>query len=141
MRAQCYEALGEQANARAQYEEARTTLQDSVQAKPKEASRRVALALALAGLGRKGDAIEEARRAMGLASVSQNSPGATAFMGVAVEVFARVGEADEAFKLLELLLAMPAGREVTIPFLRLWPGFDRLRADPRFHQLIARFSA
>lgn len=62
------------------------------------------------------------------------------FMGVAVEVFGRVGELNEAFKLLELLLAMPAGREVTIPFLRVWAGFDPLRSDPRFDQLLERFA-
>jgi hypothetical protein len=35
---------------------------------------------------------------------------------------------------------MPAGREVTIPFLRVWPGFDPLRSDPRFDQLLERFA-
>jgi hypothetical protein len=35
---------------------------------------------------------------------------------------------------------MPAGREVTLSYLRVWPGFDPLRADPRFEQLLARFA-
>ena len=65
---------------------------------------------------------------------------ATAFMGVAVEVFARAGEVDAAFEMLELLLAMPAGREATVAFLRVWPGFDPLRSDTRFDQLVARFA-
>jgi hypothetical protein len=101
---------------------------------------RVTLGLAYAGLARNADAVREARRAMDLVPLSENSPGATAFMGVAVEVFGRVDELDEAFKLLDLLLAMPAGPEVTIPFLRVWPGFDPLRKDPRFHQLLERFA-
>jgi serine/threonine-protein kinase len=140
MRAQSYESLGELAKARAEYEAARAVLMDSLAAHPRDASIRASLGLAYAGLGRKSDAVREARRAMELAPVSQNSPGATAFMGMAVEVFGRVGERDEAFKLLELLLAMPAGREVTVPFLRVWPGFDPLRSDPRFRQLVERFA-
>ena len=140
MRAQCYEALGDRVRARSHYETARAILADSVRAHPNDPSIRVVLALAHASLGEGQDAMREARRAMDLAPLSENSPGATAFMGVAVEVFGRVGELDTAFELLELLFAMPAGREVTIPFLRLWPGFDPLRNDPRFEQLLNRFT-
>ncbi len=140
MRGQCYEALGDRARARSHYEAARAMLADSVRAQPGDPSIRVVLGLAYASLGQREDAVREARRAMDLAPLSENSPGATAFMGVAVEVFGQVGELDTAFELLELLFAMPAGREVTIPFLRLWPGFDSLRNDPRFDQLLNRFT-
>jgi hypothetical protein len=54
---------------------------------------------------------------------------------------ARVGELDAPLELVESVLAMPAGREVTIPFLRVWPGFDPLRRDPRFEKLLDRFAA
>ena len=141
MRAQCYEALGDRVKARAHYEAARAMLTDSVAARPGDGSIHATLGLVYASLGRKQDAVREADRAMTLAPVAEISPAATAFMGIAVEVFARVGELDAAFERLELLLAMPAGREATIPYLRLWPGFDPLRADPRFDQLLARFTA
>jgi hypothetical protein len=92
-------------------------------------------------LPKKDDAMREVRRAIELTPVSQRSLEATAFMGIAVEVFSRAGELDEAFERLELLFAMPAaGREVTVAYLRVWPGFDPLRSDPRFDQLLARFS-
>jgi hypothetical protein len=61
-------------------------------------------------------------------------------MGGALEVFVALGEADAAFELLELLLAIPAGREVSVPLLRLDPAFDVLRSDPRFDELLGRFS-
>ena len=141
MRAQCYEALGDRVAARAQYEAARAMLTDSVAARPDDGSIHAALGLVHASLGRKQDAVREADRAMTLAPVAEASPAATAFMGIAVEVFGRVGELDAAFERLELLLAMPAGREATVPYLRLWPGFDPLRADPRFDNLLARFTA
>jgi eukaryotic-like serine/threonine-protein kinase len=140
MRAEMYHGLGNSQLARAQYEAARRTLADSAAAHPDDPSIHSALGLANAALGRKEEAIREARRAMEIVPVSRDSPGATAFMGLAVEVFARAGEFDPAFELLELLLAMPSGREVTISFLRVWPGFDPLRSDPRFEKLIERFA-
>ena len=140
MRAQSHEALGQRAQARAQYEEAVAVLADSVRANPRDASARVALALAYAGLARKAEAIREARRAIDEVPLSNSNPSTTAIMGVAVEVLGQVGETEEALKLLELMLGMAAGREVTIPFLRVWPGFDPLRSDPRFDQLLERFA-
>jgi hypothetical protein len=61
-------------------------------------------------------------------------------MGGAVEVYLKVGDHGEAIRLIELLLAMPAGREVSVPLLRMDPMFDPLRGDPRFEQLLVRFS-
>ena len=95
--------------------------------------------MAYAGLGRRADAVREARRAMELVPLASNTPAATAFMGGAVEVFARAGETAAALELLELLFSMPAGREVTLAFLRVWPGFDGLRDDPRFEELLGRY--
>ena len=140
MRAEMYEALGESRAAHVQYEVARAMLSDSSAAHPNDPSIHSALGLAYAGLGRKREALEHANRAMQLVPISANSLSSTAFMGLAVEVFAHVGEFDRAFEMIELLLTMPSGREITVPFLRAWPGFDPLRSDPRFAQLIERFS-
>jgi serine/threonine-protein kinase len=143
MRARLQESMGERNLARANYAAARSVLQDSVDAHPSDASIRVSLALAYAGLGRTAEAVREARRAMEPASPASQGRGvdATAAMGGAVEVFAAAGEIDAALDLLELLFSMPAGREVTVPFLRVWPGFDPLRSDPRFEKLLTRFGA
>lgn len=141
MRAEMHAALGESRVARRHYRLALTTLLDSSSAHPKDASIHAALGLAYAGLGRKREAVKSAERAMELVPVSGSSIRATAFMGLAVEIFAKVGEMDRAFELIELLLAMPSGREVTLPFLRVWPGFDPLRKDRRFGDLLKRFSA
>ena len=56
------------------------------------------------------------------------------------QVFGRVGEIDGAMELVELLFSMPAGREVTVAFLRVWPGFDPLRGDSRFEEVLGRFA-
>jgi hypothetical protein len=39
------------------------------------------------------------------------------------------------------MLTMPTGREITIPYLRVWPSFDPLRKDPRFDEVIRRYAA
>jgi hypothetical protein len=66
---------------------------------------------------------------------------ATAVMGGAVEVFIRAGRHDDSIQLIELLLSMPAGREISVPLLRIEPMFDPLRNDPRFEQLVQQFSS
>jgi len=140
MRAQTLEQMGAVTLARARYEATRKFLEDSVAAHPRDARMRVALGLAYVGLHRRADAIREAREATDIVPVSQNSTVATAFMGGALEIYARLGEADAAFNLIELLLSVPAGRELSVPLLRVDPIFDKLRSDPRYNALINRFS-
>jgi hypothetical protein len=38
------------------------------------------------------------------------------------------------------MFTLPAGREITEPLLRVDPLYDPLRTEPRFDQLIQRFS-
>lgn len=141
MRAEIYADMGDLPKARTYYEAARAVLEDSAAAHPRNASIRATLGLAYAALNRRSDAIRAAHQAMELAPLAQRHPDATAFIGVAVEVLARTRSFDEAFDRLELLFAMPAGREMTVPWLRLWPGFDPLRSDPRYQQLLDRYAA
>jgi tetratricopeptide (TPR) repeat protein len=140
MRAELYEGLGQTDSARVHYALARKVLMDSSAAHPENPSIHAALGLADAGVGLKREASHEAEKAMSLVPVSRNSRGATAFMGMAVETFAHIGDFDRCFEMIELMLSMPSGREITLPFLRVWPGFDPLRKDPRFDQIIARFT-
>jgi tetratricopeptide (TPR) repeat protein len=139
-RAQALERMGDLTGARTSYEAARALLEDSVAAHPREARMRIALGLAHAGLRRHADARREALVATELVPLSANTVAATAYMGGAVEIYAQLGDADAALELIELLLTMPAGREISVPLLRLDPTFDPLRSDPRFEALLARFS-
>jgi tetratricopeptide (TPR) repeat protein len=140
MRASILEELGQHAPARANYESARTLLEDSVAAYPRNAGMRVALGLSYAGLGRRTDAVHEARTAAELLSPWEGHPAATAALGGAVEVYARLGETNLALQLLEVLLAVPAGREVSVPLLRTDPIYDPLRGDPRFQNMLQRYA-
>jgi hypothetical protein len=139
LRAMVLEELGQEAQARMQYEAARAPAGGQHEG-PTDVSIRVALGLAYAGLGRNDDARREARTATELVPLSDDNPLATGAMGGAVEVFARVGDIDAAIRLLELLLAMNAGREVSVPLLRVDPIVDPFRGDPRFAELLSRFA-
>jgi serine/threonine-protein kinase len=137
MRARLHEALGQRAQATADYDAARSFLEDSVRAHPSDPGIRISLGVAYAGLGRTADAVREAQRAIELTPTGSGV--ATGIRAGAVQVFAKAGQMDRAFELLELLFTMPAGRDVTVPFVRAWPAFDPLRNDPRFEPLLARF--
>jgi serine/threonine-protein kinase len=94
-----------------------------------------ALGLVDAYLGRKEDALSEARRAIELLPVAKNSlDGADALYCYAV-VCALTGEQDLAFQQLEVLAKIPAG--TTYGDLCLNPYWDPLRGDPRFDKIVA----
>jgi tetratricopeptide (TPR) repeat protein len=141
MRARLYDAAGDRASATSSYAAARALLRDSLEAHPNNPFIRLALGLADAGLGRRAEAVRQARRALELAPIARGSDVAQVVMGGAAEVFAGAGQVDASLELLELLFSMPAGREASVPLLRVWPGYDPLRRDPRFEQLLVRFAA
>ncbi len=90
-------------------------------------------------MGLKEDAINEGRKAVELVPESQDAfdgPQATAALA---EIYAWVGEHDEAFRLLDHLLSVPNG--LTVPTLKLDPVWDPLRKDPRFQALIEKYAA
>jgi serine/threonine-protein kinase len=140
LRGQLYSELGDSARARRHFRVAEEMLRDTVTQKPTNPAAHIALGLAYAGLGKTDLAKAEARRAMELAPLSQNAMVATAFAGGAAEIYTKVGDNDEALKLLGLLLAMPAGREVSVPLLRVDPTWDPLRKDTRFERLLQQYS-
>jgi hypothetical protein len=49
--------------------------------------------------------------------------------------FAQLGEKDKAFAELDKAIE---NREYTVRFLKIEPGFDPLRDDPRFKELLRR---
>jgi serine/threonine-protein kinase len=128
-----HEALGEVARARQEYEAALPLLQAEVEKSPRRPFQRSLLARAYAGLGRKQDALREARRAAELLPISKD-----AFVGTDVELFramveAHVGEKDAAIERIRYLLSIPCFLSPAL--LRIDPEWAPLRDDPRFRKL------
>jgi len=88
-------------------------------------------------LGRKEEAIREARRAVELLPESEDAVAGPVYAADLAFVFAQCGEVDQAVKLLSRLLTTPSADRVTLAHLRLSWEWDSLRSDPRFQKLIA----
>ena len=89
-------------------------------------------------LGRNAEAIAAARRASEVMSIAKDAYfGGYTLAGLA-EVEAHAGAKDDAFKLVEQLLAMPAGEVMSVTRLKLDPVWDPLRSDPRFQALLTK---
>lgn len=88
-------------------------------------------------LGHNAQAIAAARHAAEVFPLANDKYfGIYQLEGLA-EIDAHAGAPDEAIRLLEQMLAMPAGESVSIERLKRDPLWDPLRGDPRFDALLA----
>jgi TolB-like protein/Flp pilus assembly protein TadD len=129
---------GDKIRAQAAFEQARTVAEKLVREAPGDAVRHGQLGAVLAGLGLKEDAISEGKKAVELVPESEDAfdgPKATADLA---EIYAWVGERDEALRLIDHLLQVPSFMSVQV--LKLDPVWDPLRKDPRFQALIDRYA-
>jgi TolB-like protein len=90
-----------------------------------------------AGLGRKDQAIREARRAVDL-NANDRLERTYSVVNLAL-VYAWTGERERALEQLEIVAAIPAGP--TYGDLRFNPCWDSLRADKRFDKIVAAAKA
>src|SRR5437773_3088627 len=115
---------GDKTKAQAAFERARPVAEQLVRDAPGDPGRHVQLGAVLAGLGLKEEAVNEGRKAVESGPECQDAfegPQATAALA---EIYAWVGEYDEAFRLLDHLLKVPNG--LTVPTLKLDPGWNLL---------------
>jgi TolB-like protein/Flp pilus assembly protein TadD len=139
MEGSLYLHQGDKEKAHAAFEQARVVAERLVREAPEDPGRHAHLGAVLAGLGRKEDAINEGKKAVELLPEPEDAfagPQATAALA---EIYAWVGEHDEAFRLLDHLLTVPNG--LTVPTLKLDPIWDPLRKDARFQALIGKYAA
>ncbi len=130
-----YSNMGKPERARPYYQSARTTLEEEIGKRPDDARLHSALGLALAGLGKKEDAIRAGRRGVELMPVTKEAwRGAYREFELA-KVYAMVGEQELAVDILERLLAMPFN--ASAHWMRLDPVWRPLRTNARFQKLIA----
>jgi TolB-like protein/tRNA A-37 threonylcarbamoyl transferase component Bud32/Flp pilus assembly protein TadD len=125
---------GDTAAARAAYVAAAAGFVSQERAHPDDPDVHGALGIALAALGRRADALREARW-LAQSETYRVHPDVAA---TRAEILARVGETDAALADLERALVGPS--RVTAPMLRLSPNWDPILADPRFQALLAKYA-
>src|SRR2546430_16527775 len=134
-------AQGDIVGAQKYFQDAQPVFENAVKVAPLSAIRHANLGWLYAFMGRKEDAIREGRRAVELKPESKDAvDGVIANCSLAL-IYARVGEKDLAFPLLERLLKTPGAVDsvdysVTINDLKHRWEWDPIRSDPRFQKLL-----
>jgi serine/threonine protein kinase len=132
---------GDVAAARATYEAAAQDLQRQLEkAAPDSfaASRTHAfLGQAYAGLGEAASAIAEGQKAMAIEPTSKDPVDGPVREETMANIYSLLGDADHAVPILKRLLQIPYGGAITPAKLRLDPGWDQIRNDPRFQELVS----
>jgi TolB-like protein/class 3 adenylate cyclase/Tfp pilus assembly protein PilF len=134
-------AQGEGSGATKLFEAARASFENAVKESPSSAERHAIVGLTCALMGRKEDAIREGRRAVELKPESVDALDGVLMNCYLALIYARGGEKDLAFPLLERLLKTPGASDsgnysVTVNDLKFRWEWDPIRNDPRFQKLL-----
>jgi serine/threonine protein kinase/Flp pilus assembly protein TadD len=132
-------AQGEHPKLEGRFATAVAELKQRLAVDPSDAKLASALGIIDAALGRKDEAIEEAKHALELEPISKDAmEGPTHLYSLAV-VYAQTGELDLAFQQLALLAKTPSFW-TNYGYFECECGFDPLRRDPRFDQLLVQLA-
>jgi tetratricopeptide (TPR) repeat protein len=133
-----YRQLDRPDEARAAFEEARIALEDRLHQRPEDERLHSALGIALAGLGRKEEAIDEGKRGLELLPVSKDALIGPFRLVDLASIYTMVGEADAALDQIEQLLSIPSFFSVRL--LELDPMWDPLRDHPRYQEIVKKYA-
>jgi eukaryotic-like serine/threonine-protein kinase len=140
-RAQMARARGDKEKAFAAFAAARTKLEPKSADTPEDAGYLSEIAKFDAGLGRKEEAIREARRAVDLMPTAKDAVAGPTHVAALALVYAWTGERDRALEQLEKVATIPGEGASTYGDLRFNPCWDDLRGDPRFDKIVAAAKA
>jgi TolB-like protein/Tfp pilus assembly protein PilF len=143
-RAQIARARGDKEKALAAFAAARTKLEAKSAGTPEDAGYLSEIAKFDAGLGRKEEAIREARQAVDLMPTAKDAVAGPTHVAALALVYAWTGERDRALEQLEKIATLPGvlgGPVPTYGDLRFNPCWDDLRGDKRFDKILAAAKA
>ncbi|MBV9008346.1 MAG: protein kinase [Verrucomicrobia bacterium] len=126
-------AKGDELAARPYFETSRTHLEEALTKDPQEARLRVTLALAYAGLGRKAEAVEQARLALQERSPEIDPVAGPPIADSVARVYVMVGDKHAAMAELTRLSKMAFG--ISTVRLKFDPAWDPLRQLPEWQHL------
>ncbi len=126
--------MKEDKKARSAFTVARTEQEKAVQAQPNYAAPLCVLGLMDAALGRKVEALREARRAVELLPVEKDAINGPVVIAYSAMVAAWAGDKNLACQQLETAIRYPSF--LSYGQLKLLPFWDPLRGDPRFEKIV-----
>lgn len=127
LRAEALQQKGDRDGAHAAFATAREKLQKVASEQPDNPGVLSLLGLAEAGVGEKDAALRDAHRATELLPVTTDALDGPAFLAAEAEVRVRTGDDDGAVRLLQALVAMPAGRVMSPQRIAHDPAFASVR--------------
>jgi TolB-like protein/Flp pilus assembly protein TadD len=130
-------SMGRTSKAREGFETARSMLEDMVRESPEDPRYRSSLGVALAGLGRREEALREGRRGVELLPLSKDSVYSLPHILELAYIHALLGENEAAVKQIRILLSRPGW--ISVPWLEGDPRWRILRADPGFEALLSEY--
>ena len=133
-----YWFMGQKDQANTYLDSARIVYEHLTQTFPRDIDNYRRLGLAYAGLGMKEQAIQTANKAVELDPLNKNAYWAPDRHRWLSYIYSMVGEYDNAFDEIELLLSIPY--YFTTWDLKLNPFWDPMRDHTRFQELIAKYS-
>jgi serine/threonine-protein kinase len=134
-----HQLRGDHAAARGAFESARVRLDSALSELPDDARVHSARGLALAGLGRRDEALREARWLQQSAVYREDAYGGAVLAEDRARILAQAGDAGAALDEIERLLAGPS--QLSVHTLRLDPRWDPIRDHPRFKALLAKYGS
>ena len=143
LRAEMYNQIGETELAREYYDSTIAVLERRLPNTDEVISHYSAysnLGFVYARIGNKEKAIEFGELSVEKESVSDDALAGIGHLDRLLMIFVVTGEYDKAFELIDRLLSMPVATYVTPNILRLDPLWDPIRDDPRFDNLIEKYS-
>ena len=139
-------AEGNNTQAQKLFELVKPVFEKAVEEAPLNAERHANLGWFYAFMGRKEDAIREGRRAVELKPESKDAVDGAIMNCYLALIYARLGENDLAFPLIERLSKTPgavdsADYSITASDLKFRWEWDPIRNDPRFQKILADAAA
>jgi len=133
MRGLAYRRMGNEAKAQAEFEAARAMMEGMVAEEPGDPRTHLALGLALAGLGRKDEAIAAGEHGVALLPPEKDALIGPQGLWWLMEIYAAAGEGEQALATLDRILSgvLPAGG----PVLARDPWLYSLADRPRIKEL------